>query len=149
MTGKELAKRALSSTKFMLPMYLSDLADEDLWTPPVPGANTIGWQLNHLIDSEEKLLAHELPGAVYSGIKAPGERASKAEYLAQFAKVRDATIANLEKLTDADLDRPTSGAVQKYAPTLGDLMILVSNHTLMHAGQFTVLRRKLGKPVLF
>ena len=35
------------------------------------------------------------------------------------------------------------------APTLGALLLLQSNHTLMHAGQFTVVRRKLGKPVLF
>jgi hypothetical protein len=26
---------------------------------------------------------------------------------------------------------------------------LASNHTLMHAGQFSVIRRRLGKPVLF
>jgi len=37
----------------------------------------------------------------------------------------------------------------KIAPTLGALILLQSNHTLMHAGQFTVVRRKLGKPVLF
>jgi len=29
------------------------------------------------------------------------------------------------------------------------LLVLTANHTLMHGGQFTVLRRKLGKPVLF
>jgi hypothetical protein len=37
----------------------------------------------------------------------------------------------------------------KFAPRLGDLFQLVANHTLMHAGQFSVVRRKLGKPVLF
>jgi len=25
----------------------------------------------------------------------------------------------------------------------------ILNHTLLHAGQFSVVRRKLGKPVLF
>jgi len=38
---------------------------------------------------------------------------------------------------------------QKFAPKLVNLLLLVSNHTTMHAGQFTVVRRKLGKPVLF
>jgi hypothetical protein len=37
----------------------------------------------------------------------------------------------------------------QFAPTLGALFILISNHVLMHTGQFTVVRRKLGKPVLF
>jgi hypothetical protein len=27
--------------------------------------------------------------------------------------------------------------------------MLISNHSLMHTGQFSVVRRKLGKPVLF
>ena len=35
-----------------------------------------------------------------------------------------------------------------FAPTLGAFLMLISNHTLMHAGQFTVIRRKLGKAVL-
>jgi hypothetical protein len=29
------------------------------------------------------------------------------------------------------------------------LFLLLAHHDLMHAGQFTVVRRKLGKPVLF
>jgi hypothetical protein len=36
-----------------------------------------------------------------------------------------------------------------FAPTLGHIFLLVANHTLMHAGQITVVRRLLGKPVLF
>jgi hypothetical protein len=35
------------------------------------------------------------------------------------------------------------------APTLGAQFILAANHTMMHQGQFSVARRKLGKPVLF
>ena len=62
---------------------------------------------------------------------------------------RKATIAALSKLSDADLDRPTTGPMAQFAPTLGQLFLAASNHTLMHAGQFTVVRRKLGKPVLF
>ena len=49
----------------------------------------------------------------------------------------------------ADLDKPTPGEMAKYAPTVGALFLLTSNHVMMHAGQFTVVRRKLGKPVLF
>ena len=37
----------------------------------------------------------------------------------------------------------------QMAPTLGALLLLNANHVMMHAGQFTVVRRKLGKPVLF
>lgn len=75
--------------------------------------------------------------------------ATKEEYLSQFNKAREATLAALAKMSDADLDKPTQGNMAKFAPTLGNLIVLQSNHTLMHAGQFTVVRRKLGKPVLF
>ena len=50
---------------------------------------------------------------------------------------------------DADLDRANEGKMAKFAPNLGALFQLVANHSLMHAGQFTVVRRALNKPVLF
>jgi hypothetical protein len=37
----------------------------------------------------------------------------------------------------------------KFAPTVMALFLLTANHQMMHAGQFSVVRRKLGKPVLF
>src|SRR5262249_39520360 len=74
---------------------------------------------------------------------------TKAEYLSLFDAARSATIAAVGKLSDDDLDRPTTGNMAQFAPTLGQLLILTSNHTLMHAGQLTVIRRALGKPVLF
>ena len=42
-----------------------------------------------------------------------------------------------------------TGDFAKWAPTIGALLLLTANHTLMHAGQFTVVRRALNKPVLF
>ena len=52
-------------------------------------------------------------------------------------------------MRDADLDTPTTGPMAQWAPTLGAILLLTANHALMHAGQFSVVRRKLGKPVLF
>ena len=63
--------------------------------------------------------------------------------------MRGATLALVDVLSEADLDSPSTGNIAKFAPTYGALLLLVSNHTLMHTGQFTVVRRKLGKPVLF
>ena len=74
---------------------------------------------------------------------------TKAAYLDLFGKVREATMAAAGKLSDADLDKATTGNMAQHAPNWGSLFILVSNHVLMHIGQFTVVRRKLGKPVLF
>jgi len=161
MTGKDVLKLALTSTRDIFNMYLGDLGDTDITTRPVPNANNIAWQLGHLISSEIWLLA-KLPGATYPQIPftmqdygketsktAPkGGYLTKAQYLDLFAKVRSATIANVERCTDADFDKPNTGELAQFAPTFGALVLLVANHTLMHGGQFTVVRRALGKPVV-
>ncbi len=164
MTAKDAIKTALTSTQSLVGSYLSDLSDADLLLRPVPNANHIAWQLGHLISAERGLLDPHLPGAAYPELpagfaeqhskeKASSDSAkgfaSKAEYVSLFNKMREATLAALAKMSDADLDKATTGNMAKFAPTVAALLILQSNHTLMHAGQFTVVRRKLGKPILF
>ena len=163
MDGKQAIQAALEGTKFLLEMYVGDLSDADLFVRPVPGANHIAWQFGHLIAGDRYLITSALPDTAYpelptgfmetygaEGAKKDGPEGflTKAEYLALFGAERQATIAALAKLSDADLDTPTTGPMAQFAPTLGHLFIAASNHTLMHAGQFTVVRRKLGKPVL-
>jgi hypothetical protein len=164
MHATEALKISLESTQFLLGMYLSDLSDADFLVRPVPGSNHIAWQLGHLIASEQNLVKSVIPEAHYPELPAgfaeqhkpdkaaldpPKGFATKAEYLDLFTKTREATKALVAKMSDADLDRPSSGRMAQFAPTLGAFIILVANHTLMHAGQFTAVRRKLGKPVLF
>ncbi|HXG11760.1 MAG TPA: DinB family protein [Gemmataceae bacterium] len=164
MNAKDAIQNALTSTQHLLGWYISDLSDTDLLVRPVPGANHIAWQLGHLILSEADLVRQQIPSAAYPELPAGFiERhkrdaaadesvkgyATKDEYLQLFNQIRQATLTALANLADADLDKPTTGQIARFAPTVGALLILVSNHTLMHAGQFTVVRRKLGKPVLF
>ena len=163
MRAIDVAKHALASTQDVLQMYLADMTDADLTKRPVPNANNIAWQLAHLIVAE-KMLAEILPGGNYpelpkaiadlgsertGKVDPPDGYLTKAEYLDWSAKVRSATIAAVDKLADSDLSKPNSGDMAKFAPTLGALVILIANHTMMHAGQFTVVRRALNKPVLF
>jgi len=163
MNAKDAIKTALTSTQDLLSKYLSDLSDADLVVRPVPKANHIAWQLGHLINSEVQM-CKALPGAAYpelpagfadqhstaaAGVDPPKGFRSKADYLGLFNKVRQATLAAVAKMPEADLDKPTPGRMAEWAPTVGALLLLTGNHTLMHVGQFTVVRRKLGKPVLF
>ena len=161
MKAQDAIRTALTSTQQMLGMYLQDLSDADLLVRPVPTANHIAWQLGHLISSESRM-GRNLPGAAYPELPAgftdrhnkeaaakDAGFGTKAEYLGLFNKVRQATIDAAAKLSDADLDKPTSGPVAQMAPTVGALLLLNANHVMMHTGQFSVVRRKLGKPVLF
>jgi uncharacterized damage-inducible protein DinB len=162
MNGKQALRASLQSTQHLIGMYLSDLSDADLLVRPLPGANHIAWQFGHIIDGERHLMS-AIPGASYPEMPAGFSEThdmkaassdstkgflTKSQYLELFNKVRAATIAAVDKLSDADLDKPNSGSMAKFAPTIGDLIVLVANHTMMHGGQFSVVRRKLGKPVL-
>jgi hypothetical protein len=164
MRGVDAVRTALQSTHHLVTWFLGDLSDADLLVRPSPGANHIAWQMGHLIASEQRLAGPNLPAARYSDLPAgfaekhnkdtaakesPADFYTRAEYVELFTKTRQATIAALETLSDADLDRPTEGPMKSFAPTLGALLLLVSNHALMHGGQFSVVRRKLGKPILF
>jgi hypothetical protein len=147
----------------MVGMYLGDLSDADLLVRPVPGANHIAWQLGHVIGSEQKL-AEAHPAFVYPKLPAGFEKqhskemskvdppkgfGTKSQYLELFNATRQATLAGLAKLKPEDLDKPTSGPMAQWAPTIGALLLLIGKHILMHAGQFTAVRRKQGKPILF
>jgi uncharacterized damage-inducible protein DinB len=163
MNAKEAIKTSLNSTMSMMKMFLDDLGDADLLVRPVPNANHIAWQLGHLIVAEANIskaipqakLA-ELPAdfaAKYTKetctVDSPTAFHKKTELLAAYDKVRAATLATLDALPDAALDTPVTGSMAAYMPTYGAMFNLLANHTMMHAGQFTVVRRKLGKPVLF
>lgn len=164
MNATAAIRTALNANHQVLKMYLADLSDADLLVRPTAGANHIAWQLGHLIVSETKGFLPFIPGATVpelpSGFAekhtkdtAAAEPAvgfcSKAEYLDLYDRVRSATLAALEKLSEADLDLPNTGPLKGFAPTVGSLLLMAGNHEMMHAGQFSVVRRKLGKSVLF
>jgi uncharacterized damage-inducible protein DinB len=164
MKGCQVLDTALNSTQRLTNDYLTDLSDADMVVRPVPGANHIAWQLGHLIASEINLVRSQLPNAAYPELPAgfaeqhrqemathesPKGFLGKQQYLDLFNRVREATKATVAKLSDADLDKPSTGNMAQFAPTLGAFLMLIVNHTMMHAGQFSVVRRKLGKPVLF
>jgi hypothetical protein len=163
MQAKDALKLGLTSTQYFVSWFVGDLTDQELTVRPVPSANNIAWQLGHIIEGEAGL-GSALPGAVYPELPASlkgqygskqattgpaGGYLTKAQYLEWFNKLRAATIANVDKLSDADLDKPNTGPMAKFAPLYADLIVLLANHTLMHAGQFSVVRRALNKPILF
>jgi uncharacterized damage-inducible protein DinB len=163
MNSRDVIKRSLKSTQRLIGNYLSDLSDADLLIRPAPTANHIAWQLGHLILAEQSMMAAQaISGASWPELPAgfkeqhSKEKAAeqstkgfgtKADYLDLFKKTRAATIAALDNISDADLDKPTQGRMAEFAPLLADILLLQAHHTLMHAGQFTVVRRQLGKPV--
>jgi hypothetical protein len=162
MNAKDAIRAALKTNQNMMNMTINDMTDEDLLVRPVPGANHIAWQFGHLIMAEQSMVKAlgGQPPALPAGFAEQHSKqtaaadgasnfATKAQYLDLFNKTREAALAAAEKMSDADLDKPVEGSMARIAPTLGVLASFPAVHAYMHMGQFSVVRRKLGKPVLF
>jgi hypothetical protein len=160
MNARQAIKMAIESGDMVSLMYLEDLSDAELMHRPCPGCNHINWQVGHLIIAENSMLNKVAPEAVpplpagftekYAKETATSDDASKFckkdELLKIHKQQRAATLAALEKMTDDKLDAPSG---LDFAPTTGAVFSLQGGHWLMHAGQWAVVRRQLGRKPLF
>lgn len=163
MTPQEAIQLTIDSGDMIVQSYLSDLSDADFLVRAVPGINHIAWQMGHLIASERQMVDEICPGvspplpdgfaARHSKETAGSDDASKflkkSEYMALYAAQRAATLKALHSVSAADLDKPAPEKFREYLKSVGDLFSLQGTHWVMHAGQWAVLRRKLGRPPLF
>jgi DinB family protein len=161
MNVKDAIRSTLKSNLNMMSMTLADMSDQDLLVRPVPNANHIAWQLGHLIVGEHRMVAAlggttpPLPAGFaeqhkkdMAAVDPPQGFATKEQYLDLLNKAREATLEAAAKLSEADLDKPVEGPMARIAPNLAALASFPAIHAYMHMGQFSVVRRKLGKPVL-
>lgn len=163
MNARQAIKSSIDWANMMVQGYLGDLTDAELLVRPVPGANHIAWQLGHLIKSEYEINEETIPGSMpalpagfaekYNSDTAKLDSAGafhpKSVYMELAAQQRAATFAALEKLSDADFDKPAPEKYREWLKTVGDVFILTGTHWLMHAGQWAIVRRKLGRKPMF
>ncbi len=163
MNGKEAFRTSLNVSNLFVTGYLDDITPDEMMIRPVPGANHIAWQLGHLILAERHFVnvavpdsMPELPagfadqyGRGKSPTDNPADYLTKEEYLAMMTQVREATLRALNGLTDEDFDKPIHGNVPPFVKSVGDCFATIGPHWACHAGQWVVLRRKLGRPVMF
>ena len=156
-------KTSLSLPTFVVRGYLDDLNDADLLQRPHPDANHIAWQLGHLIASENSLNNMVCPDSMpplpegfaekhnkdTAHSDDPNGFLSKEEYLGLMAEQREATLALLDRLSDEELEQPSPEKLQQFGGTVGAVIAGQSAHWMMHAGQWVILRRQLGKGPLF
>lgn len=163
MTTNELMIAALAGNLGMLKSHIADFSDQDMLVRPVPNANHTAWQLGHLCTSEGWMVNQVSPGAVppppagfaekfskeTSKIDDPKSFPSKAEILAAYDNTRAAIAAWAKTLTPADLDKPGPEPMRSFTPTVGSMLAMLPVHLAMHLGQIQVIRRKLGRPIMF
>jgi hypothetical protein len=163
MTPIELMSDFVTRNTEILKMTLADFSDAEMLVRPVPGANHAAWQLGHLVGGAAHMINTVAAGVVPEAAARLGERfggktahvddpaffPTKAELLEAFSQAHDAVTEWAKTLTPDDLNRPTPGRMADYAPTVGHLLLMTASHVTMHVGQLQVIRRKLGKPLLF
>ena len=160
MNARDAIKISIDCGSLVALGYLEDLTDAELLHRPAPGANHINWQLGHLIWSDHHHLELSAPkflkplpagftdlyNAETASVDDPAKLLTKAELLAAREVQQQATIEALHQQTDAELERETGIF---WAPTVAAMFAMAGNHWLMHAGQWAVTRRQLGRPPLF
>lgn len=160
MNARDAIRISIDTGNMISMGYLEDLNDDELLHRPCAGANHINWQVGHLIASEHSMLVKlaqaampPLPAgfadkytAETAGCDDRSKLCTKAELLKVHGQQREATLMALGKTSEADFDRKTG---VDYAPTLGAVYSLQGSHWLMHAGQWAIVRRQLGRKPLF
>jgi hypothetical protein len=158
---KQAIAATMTHSDFLVNGYLSDITPQELLARPCPASNHIAWQLGHLIASEHHLVERAAPGKMdplpagfaerHKKTTAASNDASafltKEEYLSLAKRVRANTLRALEQLSPADLDKPAT-QVPPFCKTAADVFLFIGGHWLMHAGQWSVIRRTLGRPPL-
>ncbi|MEM9660344.1 MAG: DinB family protein, partial [Planctomycetota bacterium] len=162
LNAKDAIRASANLSAMVLNAYISDLDDADLMRRPGEGCNHLAWQLGHLISSEVHLLNKVAPGQAIDlpdgfadahskqqcGNDNAADFQSKQTYIELFGRVREASLAALDAYSESDLDNPAPEDFREFCPTMGDMFTLIATHPMMHAGQFAVVRRQLGKPIL-
>ncbi len=143
---------------------MADLTDADLMVRPAPEANHMLWQLTHLTRSQVMLaglVSPEAPVAVPAHFDEAGKKAAaasddpatfptRAEVMDVLGRAHAAIVAGVTGMTDQQLAGPSPEPMRKMGPELADILLMVGGtHMALHIGQLQVLRRKLGKPIMF
>jgi hypothetical protein len=162
MGPKDVMRKSLDTSDFVLKSYLSDLSDADLRLRPIEGMHSIALQLGHLIGTERYVNELIKPGAT-PPLPEGFEKAhdikdanlddsgflSKEKYLELLAAQRAATKELIESIPESEFDDTRDGKLPQWIPTVGDALALPGLHCLMHYGQFVAVRRALKKPIAF
>ncbi len=159
MNIKDAIRTQFNMADFMVDSYLTDLTPDEVFKRPAPTANHIAWQLGHLISAESRLVEAAAPGSMPALPEGFAERHTKdtaasdnpkdflpkEEYLQLAKTVRAAALRTMDSLSEADLDKPVSGRVPPWVKRAGDCFVTAAGHWVLHAGQWVILRRQLGR----
>lgn len=165
MTTLDTIRFALSLSRDWASAAAADLADAPMTFPTPAGGNHPTWVVGHLAVAEAGLLSILTGGPsvlrswdrLLSGGTTPEPDRSLyppyGDLLAAYERARERTLAYVETLTDADLDRtppavPPELAQDPSFTSIGRVLMFIAVHQMAHFGQLADARRALGRAPL-
>ena len=136
------ARAVLATTPARWLALTETLPVDDLTCPPAPGQWSAAECLRHLLDTERSvfparvrafLASQDFPG-FNPDAQPPANLSRPAELAREFAGLREQSLALLDQLTAADLDR-TARHAELGSVTLGDMIHEWAAHDLNHTVQ--------------
>ena len=159
----ELATRQIEFSRNYTQGMIADVED-DLWFQPLAECPThLGWQVGHLAmaqyaltmirlrgkePEDEHILSKSFFRCFQKGttpVFDPHQYPPPVEIRRTLDRVHQASLAELARYNDAELDVPLPEPHAVFATKLGSVFFC-SAHEMLHAGQIGMLRRMMGKP---
>ncbi len=162
MNANEAIKINIDTADMVCGMYLDDLTNEEAMSRPHAGCNHINWQVGHLIASDYMMCTSCIPDCLPALPAGFAEKYSKetaasdnvddfvphSELMELNRAQRKVIIELLSGLGDDQLGAASPEHFRAYAPTVGSIFSMLGSHWLMHAGQWVVVRRELGREIM-
>ncbi|MCD0461273.1 DinB family protein [Roseiconus lacunae] len=164
MSTIDYIRRSLQTSRNLTLALIDDLKDAPMQVPTTNGGNPPIWILGHLTYGEANIVESIIEGkpnpllswdATFGAGKEPSTELESYppwdELRATFETVREKTLALLDRLDDADLEKPVKKCPEgreDFFGTIEQCMMVLTLHPLMHYGQLTDSRRVLGRAPL-
>lgn len=156
----QAAVYGIKTSQILLNGMVQDLSPEEFLHRPVAKANCAAWIVGHLILTDRQALARlgvndlpELPEGFEQRFARDEHAPSAAEYgdvrLLQplWNRHRDLLAEAVRRLPAEEFDKPLEQPRPLFK-TIGEMLVFMSLHPTMHAGQLSTIRRSLGRPPL-
>jgi len=156
-------RQEMGMSKAWIGGLLANMQDSPLTVPTPNGGNHPLWIVGHLAYSEANIfncfiLGKDNPMVEWKDVFGIGSQPvndaaaypAYAELLEKFESVRADTLAYLDTISDADLDKRSHAPEDKkdYFGTIGQCLTVMTTHLAFHGGQVADARRAAGRDIL-
>lgn len=157
-TVNDVIANGLAASGMLVHRSCDGLKPEEFHHQPLPGVNSAAWVLGHLILTDRRVLGAlgaavpPLPDGFEAKYAQTGKPAGDQRDLGNGEELLTLFDATRAALVDAVREAPPeklAAAPPRNSPlfsTLGEMAAFMGQHTAIHMGQVTVIRRSLGYP---